>query len=101
VPELTLLINQSDADLLDLFRSDTAQELQINIGGGVITPGQPEIYRMDLLWPEIHFTAVEDTVVDGKVALRMSVGQDGVFLKSGSEIFQATVTNTAPSYLTT
>ena len=101
VPELTLLINQSDADLLDLFRSDTAQELQINIGGGVITPGQPEIYRMDLLWPEIHFTAVEDTVVDGKVALRMSVGQDGVFLKSGSEIFQATVTNTVPSYLTT
>ncbi len=101
VPELTLLVNQSDADLLDLFRNDTAQELQINLHGAVITAGQPEIYRMDLLWPEIHFTAVEDTVVDGKVALRLSVGEDGVFLKSGSEIFQVTVTNTTPSYLTT
>jgi len=101
VPELTLLINQADTDILDLFRNDTAQELRINLGGGVITAGQPEIYRMDLLWPEIHFTAVEDTVIDGKVALRMSVGQDGVFLKSGSEVFQVTVTNTTASYLTT
>jgi hypothetical protein len=101
VPELTLLVNQSDTDLLDLFRNDTAQELRINLRGDVITAGQPEVYRMDLLWPEVHFTAVEDTVVDGKVALRMSVGQDGVFLKSGSEIFQVTVTNTTPSYLTT
>jgi len=101
VPELTLLINQADADILDLFRNDTAQELQINIVGGVITSGQPETYRMNLLWPEIHFTAVEDTVVDGKVALRMSAGQDGVFLKASSEIFQLTVTNTTSSYLTT
>ncbi|HWO88413.1 MAG TPA: phage tail tube protein [Gemmatimonadales bacterium] len=101
VPELTLLVNQSDADLLDLFRNDAAQELRINIGGAVITPGQPETYRMNLLWPEIHFTAVEDTVADGKVALRMSVGPDGVFLRAGSEIFQITVTNTTPSYLTT
>jgi hypothetical protein len=100
-PELTLLVNQSDADILDLFRNDTAQELQINLGGAVISGGQPEIYRMNLLWPEIHFTAVEDTVVDGKVALRMSVGEDGVFLKAGSEIFQVTVTNTTASYLTT
>ena len=101
VPELTLLVNQSDTDILDLFRNDTAQELQINLSGAVITGGQPEIYRMNLVWPEIHFTAVEDTVVDGKVALRMSVGEDGVFLKAGSEIFQVTVTNTTASYLTT
>jgi tail tube protein len=101
VPELTLLVNQADTDILDLFRNDTAQELQINLAGAVITAGQPEVYRMNLLWPEVHFTAVEDTVVDGKVALRMSVGQDGVFQKSGSEIFQVTVTNTTPSYLTT
>jgi hypothetical protein len=101
VPELTLFVNQSDADILDLFRNDTAQELQINLGGAVITPGQPEIYRMNLLWPEIHFTAVEDTLVDGKVALRMSTGEDGVFQKAGSEVFQITVTNTTPSYLTT
>jgi hypothetical protein len=101
VPELTLLVNQSDADILDLFRNDTAQELQINLGGGVITAGQPETYRMDMLWPEVHFTAVDDTMADGKVALRMSVGDDGVFQKSGSEIFQITITNTTPSYLTT
>jgi hypothetical protein len=101
VPELTLLVNQSDTDILDLFRNDTAQELQINLGGAVITPGQPEVYRMNLLWPEIHFTAAEDTLVDGKIALRMSVGPDGVFLKAGSEIFQITVTNTAASYLGT
>lgn len=101
VPELTLLVNQSDTDILDLFRNDTAQELQINVAGAVITGGQPELYRMDLLWPEIHFTAVEDTVTDGKVALRMSIGEDGVFLKSGSEIFQITVTNKEASYLTT
>ena len=99
VPELTLFVNQSDTDILDLFQDDTAQELQINLRGKVITGGQPEVYRMDLLWPEIHFTAVEDTVVDGKVALRMSVGEDGVFQKSGSEYFQITVTNTTPSYL--
>jgi hypothetical protein len=54
---------------------------------------------MDLLWPEIHFTAVEDAIVDGKVALRMTVNEDGVFQKAGSEYFQATVTNTAPAYL--
>jgi hypothetical protein len=101
VPELTLLVNQGDADILDLFRDDTAQELQINLRGAAITGGQPEVYRMDLLWPEIHFTAAEDTLVDGKVALRLSPGQDGVFLKSGSEIFQVTVTNTTSSYLTT
>ena len=99
VPELTLFVNQSDTDILDLFRNDTAQELQINLAGSVITQGQPETYRMDLFWPEIHFTAVEDTVVDGKVALRMRVGEDGVFQKSGSEYFQITVTNTASSYL--
>lgn len=101
VPELTLLVNQSDTDILDLFRNDTAQELQINLGGAVITNGQPEVYRMDMLWPEIHFTGVDDTVADGKLALRMSVGEDGVFQKSGSEIFQITVTNTTSSYLTT
>jgi hypothetical protein len=101
VPELALLVNQSDADILDLFRNDTAQELQINLRGAVITGGQPEVYRMDLLWPEIRFTAAEDTIVDGKIALRMSPGADGVFLKAGSEIFQITVTNTTPSYLTT
>jgi hypothetical protein len=94
-----LFVNQADADLLDLFRNDTAQELQIHLAGAVITGGQPETYRMDLLWPEIRFTAAEDTLVDGKVALRMSVGEDGVFQKSGSEIFQVTVTNTTPSYL--
>jgi len=99
IPELTLFVNQSDADLLDLFRNDTAQELQINLAGPVITAGQPEIYRMNLLWPEIHFTAVEDTLVDGKVALRMTVGEDGVFQKAGTEYFQATVTNTTPAYL--
>ena len=99
IPELTLFVNQSDADLLDLFRNDTAQELQINLRGAVITAGQPEVYRMDLLWPEIHFTAVEDTLVDGKVALRMTVGEDGVFQKAGTEYFQATVTNTTPAYL--
>ena len=99
VPELTLFVNQSDTDILDLFRNDTAQELRINLAGAVITAGQPEVYRMDLLWPEIHFTAVEDTIVDGKVALRMTVGEDGVFQKSGSEYFQATVTNTTPAYL--
>src|SRR3990172_8070435 len=75
VPELTLFVNQSDTDLLDLFRNDTAQELQINLAGALITQGQPEIYRMNLLWPEIHFTGVEDTVVEGKVALRMMVGE--------------------------
>ena len=99
VPELTLFVNQSDTDILDLFRNDTAQELRINLAGAVITAGQPEVYRMDLLWPEIHFTAVEDTIVDGKVALRMTVGEDGVFQKSGSDYFQATVTNTTPAYL--
>src|SRR3990167_5693243 len=99
VPELTLFVNQSDTDILDLFRNDTAQELRINLAGAVITGGQPEVYRMDLLWPEIHFTAVEDTIVDGKVALRMTVGEDGVFQKAGSEYFQATVTNTTPAYL--
>jgi len=99
VPELTLFVNQSDTDILDLFRNDTAQELQINLAGGVITPGQPEVYRMDLLWPEVHFTAAEDTLVDGKVALRMTVGEDGVFQKAGSETFQVTVTNTTPAYL--
>lgn len=101
VPELTLLINQSDSDILDLFRNDTAQELQINIAGAVITAGQPEIYRMNLLWPEIHFTAAEDTLADGKVALRLMTGEEGVFQKTGSEIFQITVTNTTPDYLTT
>ena len=99
VPELTLFVNQSDSDILDLFRNDTAQELQINLAGAVITAGQPEIYRMNLLWPEIHFTAVEDAVVDGKVALRMIVGEDGVFQKSGSEYFQITVTNKTAAYL--
>ncbi len=99
IPELTLFVNQSDADLLDLFRNDTAQELQINLAGDVITGGQPEIYRLDLLWPEVHFTAVEDTLVQGKVALRMTVGEDGVFQKAASEIFQATVTNKTASYL--
>ncbi len=99
VPEMTLLVNQSDADILDLFREDTPQELQINLGGAVITPGQPEVYRMDLLWPEVHFTAAEDTLVDGKVALRMTVGEEGVFQKAGSEYFQVTVTNTEPAYL--
>ena len=54
---------------------------------------------MNLLWPEIHFTAVEDTLVDGKVALRMTVGEEGVFQKAGSESFQITVTNTTPAYL--
>ena len=43
VPELTLFVNQSDTDILDLFRNDTAQELQINLAGAVITQGQPEI----------------------------------------------------------
>ena len=100
-PELTLLINQSDTDILDLFRNDVAQELQINISGATVTNGQPEVYRMDMLWPEIHFTAIDDAVVDGKVALRMSVGEEGVFQKPGSEIFQITVTNTTASYLTT
>ena len=99
VPELTLFVNQSDTDILDLFRNDTAQELQINLAGAVITPGQPEIYRMNLLWPEVHFTAAEDTLVDGKVALRMTAGEDGVFQKAGSEYFQVTVTNTTPAYL--
>lgn len=100
VPELTLLVNQSDADLLNLFQNDTAQELQINLRGSVITNGQPEVYRMDLLWPEIHFTAADDTMVDGKIALRMSIGDDGVFQKTGSEIFQLTVTNKTSTYLT-
>jgi len=99
VPELTLFVNQSDTDILDLFRNDTPQELQINLAGAVITPGQPEVYRMNLLWPEIHFTAAEDTLVDGKVALRMTVGEDGVFQKAGSEPFQVTVTNKTPEYL--
>jgi hypothetical protein len=101
VPELTLLVNQSDTDILDLFRNDTAQELQINIGGATITSGQSETYRMDMLWPEIHFAAADDTLADGKLALRMSVGEDGVFQKSGSEIFQILVTNTTPGFLTT
>ena len=99
VPELTLFVNQSDTDILDLFRDDTPQELQINLAGAVITPGQPEVYRMNLLWPEIHFAAAEDTLVDGKVALRMTVGEDGVFQKAGSEPFQVTVTNKTPEYL--
>ena len=99
VPELTLFVNRGDADILDLFRNDTAQELQINLAGAVITNGQPEIYRMDMLWPEIHFTAVEDVVIGNKVALRMTVGEDGVFRKAGSEHFQVTVTNTTASYL--
>ena len=99
VPELTLFVNRGDADILDLFRNDTAQELQINLAGAVITNGQPEIYRMDMLWPEIHFTAAEDVVIDNKVAFRMTVGEDGVFQKAGSEYFQVTVTNTTAAYL--
>ena len=99
VPELTLFVNRGDADILDLFRNDTAQELQINLAGALITNGQPEIYRMDMLWPEIHFTAAEDVVIGNKVALRMTVGEDGVFQKAGSEHFQVTVTNTTASYL--
>ena len=99
IPELTLFVNRSDTDILDLFRNDTAQELQINITGAVITNGQPEVYRMDMLWPEIHFTAAEDVVLDNKVAFRMTTGEDGVFQKSGSEYFQVTVTNTTAAYL--
>ncbi len=99
IPELTLFVNRSDTDILDLFRDDTAQELQINITGAVITNGQPEVYRMDMLWPEIHFTAAEDVVLDNKVAFRMTTGEDGVFQKAGSEYFQVTVTNTTAAYL--
>ena len=99
IPELTLFVNRSDTDILDLFRNDTAQELQINLTGAVITNGQPEVYRMDMLWPEIHFTAAEDVVLDNKVAFRMTTGEDGVFQKSGSEYFQVTVTNTTAAYL--
>ena len=54
---------------------------------------------MDMLWPEIHFTAAEDVVIDNKVAFRMTVGEDGVFQKAGSEYFQVTVTNTTAAYL--
>lgn len=99
IPELTLFVQQDDADLLDLFRNDTARELQINCAGAVITGGEPEIYRMDMLWPEIHFTAVDDVIVDGKMALRMTVGEDGVFQKAASEYFQITVTNKVVAYL--
>jgi hypothetical protein len=56
---------------------------------------------MDLLWPEIHFISADDTLADGKLALRLTVGDDGVFQKTGSEIFQITVANSIPSYLTT